>query len=124
MVACGATFASGSGDPVSKEGTQSPLARRAASRHFSRRERGMMATSRKGEGKMATFDKLITFDELIQEISARYHLGPKGRSLIEETVDLIARQPGGVSGFLERFKAAGFAAEVASWVAGTDDAVP
>jgi uncharacterized protein YidB (DUF937 family) len=84
----------------------------------------MMATSRKGESKMATFDKLITFDELIQEISARYHLGPKSRSLIQETVDLIAREPGGISGFLERFKAAGFAAEVASWVAGTDDAVP
>jgi OOP family OmpA-OmpF porin len=82
-----------------------------------------MATSRKGEGKMATFDMLITFDKLIQELSARYHLGPKGRSFVQETVDLIARQPGGIRGFLNRFKAAGFAAEVASWVAGTD-AVP
>jgi outer membrane protein OmpA-like peptidoglycan-associated protein/uncharacterized protein YidB (DUF937 family) len=61
--------------------------------------------------------------KLIQEIGARYHLGPKGRSLVEETLDLIARQPGGISGFLDRFKAAGFAAEVASWVGGTD-AVP
>ena len=83
----------------------------------------MMAISRKGGGNLATFDKLVTFDKLIQEISARYHLGPKGRSLIQETVDLIARQPGDISAFLERFKTAGFAAEVASWVAGTD-AVP
>ncbi|MGA7383482.1 MAG: OmpA family protein [Methylocella sp.] len=72
---------------------------------------------------MATFDKLFTFDKLIQEIGARYHLGPKGRSLVQETLDLIARQPGGISGFLDRFKAAGFGAEVASWVKGTD-AVP
>ena len=63
---------------------------------------------------------MATFDKLIQEIGARYHLGPKGRSLVQETLDLIARQPGGIGGFLERFKAAGFAAEVASWVGGTD----
>ncbi|MGH6857022.1 MAG: YidB family protein, partial [Methylocella sp.] len=72
---------------------------------------------------MATIDKLVTFDKLIQEIGARYHLGPKGRSLVQETLNLIARQPGGIDGFLDSFKAAGFAAEVASWVGGTD-AVP
>jgi OOP family OmpA-OmpF porin len=72
---------------------------------------------------MVAFDKLMTFDKLIQEIGARYHLGSKGRSLVQETLDLIARQGGGISGFLDRFKAAGFAAEVASWVEGTD-AVP
>jgi OOP family OmpA-OmpF porin len=66
---------------------------------------------------------MATFDKLIQEIGARYHLGPKGRSLVQDTLDLIARQPGGIEGFLDRFKAAGFAAEVASWVGGTD-AVP
>jgi OmpA-OmpF porin, OOP family len=69
---------------------------------------------------MATFDKLMAFDKLIQEIGARYHLGSKGRTLVQETLDLIARQPGGISGFLDRFKAAGFAVEVASWVGGTD----
>ncbi|MGH6841699.1 MAG: YidB family protein, partial [Methylocella sp.] len=66
---------------------------------------------------------MTAFDGLIQEISARYHLGPKGRLLVQETLDLIAREPGGISGFLDRFRAAGFAAEVASWVGGTD-AVP
>ncbi|MGH6852577.1 MAG: YidB family protein, partial [Methylocella sp.] len=69
---------------------------------------------------MAAVDKLIPFDKLIQEIGARYHLGPKGRLLVQETLDLIARQPGGISGFLERFNAAGFAAEVASWLGGTE----
>jgi OmpA-OmpF porin, OOP family len=66
---------------------------------------------------------MATFDKLIQEIGARYHLGPKGSSLVQETLDLIARQPGGIGGFLDRFKAAGFALEVASWV-GRIDAVP
>ena len=72
---------------------------------------------------MATIDKLNTFDKLIQEIGARYHLGSEGRSLVQETLDLIARQPGGIDGFLDRFKAAGFAAKVASWV-GRTDALP
>ena len=69
---------------------------------------------------MATFSKPITFDKLIQDISSRYHLGPKGRSLVEEALDLIAREPGGIGGFLDRFKAAGLGTEVASWLAGTD----
>jgi OOP family OmpA-OmpF porin len=62
---------------------------------------------------------MATFDQLIQEIGARYHLGPKGSALVQEILDLIARQPGGIGGFLDRFRAAGFAAEVASWVGGT-----
>jgi outer membrane protein OmpA-like peptidoglycan-associated protein/uncharacterized protein YidB (DUF937 family) len=66
---------------------------------------------------------MATFDKLIQEIGARFHLGSKGRSLVQETLALIARQPGGIGAFLDRFKAAGFATEVASWVGGTD-AVP
>jgi hypothetical protein len=63
---------------------------------------------------------MLTFDKLIQEIGSRYHLGPKGRSLVEAALVMIARQPGGIGGFLDRFKAAGLAAEVASWLAGTD----
>jgi len=69
---------------------------------------------------MATFDKPITFDKLIQDISARYHLGPKSRSLVEETVDIIDRDPGGIDRFLDRLKVAGLTAEVASWLAGAD----
>jgi OmpA-OmpF porin, OOP family len=88
-----------------------------------RRRWGMWQLRAKGEGNMATFDKLMTFDKLIQEIAARYHLGSGGRLLVQETLDLIARQPEGIRGFLDRFKAAGFAVEVASWVGGTD-AVP
>ncbi|MGB6177450.1 MAG: YidB family protein, partial [Methylocella sp.] len=47
-------------------------------------------------------------------------LGPKASPLVHETLGLISGQPGGMGGFLEMFKAAGFAAEVASWSGGTE----
>ena len=50
-----------------------------------------------------------SFDKLIQEIGTRYCIGPKACPLVQETLGLIN------AGFLDRFKAAGFAAEVASW---------
>src|ERR1700730_6698528 len=69
--------------------------------------------SRRRRGKMATLDKLI------QEIDSRYRLGPKACPLVQETLGLITGQPGGIDDFLNTFKAAGFAAEVASWLGGT-----
>ena len=58
---------------------------------------------------------MATFDELIQEINSRYCLGAKAGPLVHETLGLISGQPGGIDGFLDRFKAAGFAVEVGSW---------
>ena len=55
-----------------------------------------------------------SFDKLIQEIGTRYCIGPKACPLVQETLGLIN------AGFLDRFKAAGFAAEVASWLGGTE----
>src|SRR6202047_2256179 len=63
---------------------------------------------------------MATFDKLIQEIGSRYCLGPKASPLVEKTLGLIKRQPGGIGGFVNRFKAAGFAVEVASWLNGPD----
>jgi uncharacterized protein YidB (DUF937 family) len=73
--------------------------------------------SKRRRGKMATFDQLI------QELDSRYSLGPKAGPFVQETAGLISGQPGGMSGFLDKFKAAGFAAEVASWSRETE-AVP
>jgi uncharacterized protein YidB (DUF937 family) len=70
--------------------------------------------SRRRRGKMATFD------ELIQDIGSQYSLGPKASPLVQETLALISGQPGGMGAFLDRFKAAGFAAEVVSWLGGTE----
>jgi len=55
-----------------------------------------------------------SFDKLIQEIGTLYSIGPKACPLVQETLGLI------IAGFLDRFKAAGFAAEVASWLGGTE----
>ena len=67
---------------------------------------------------MAAFDEFV--DKLVQEIGSRYCLGPKAYPLVQETLGLIKRQPGGIGGFVNRFKAAGFAVEVASWLGGPD----
>src|SRR5580700_9872216 len=61
-----------------------------------------------------------SFDKLIQDLDTRYRLGPKAGLLAQETLGLIKRQPGGIGGFVNRFKAAGFAVEVASWLGGPD----
>ncbi|MGH6837509.1 MAG: YidB family protein [Methylocella sp.] len=57
-----------------------------------------------------------TFDKLIQEIGSRYSLGDKAGPFVQETRGLISGQPGGLDAFLDRFKAAGFAVEVGSWL--------
>jgi hypothetical protein len=63
---------------------------------------------------------MASFDDLIQEIDTRYCLGPKAAQLVQETFRLIMDQPGGADGLLEKFKAAGLAAEVASWSEGSE----
>jgi uncharacterized protein YidB (DUF937 family) len=63
---------------------------------------------------------MATFDELIQDIGSHYSLGPNASLLVQETIGLICGQSGGIDGFLDRFKAAGFTTEVASWSGGTE----
>jgi OmpA-OmpF porin, OOP family len=77
----------------------------------------------RGAGSIGIFReglKMAAFDKLIQEIDSRYCLGPDAYPLVQETLGLIKRQPGGIGAFLHRFKAAGFAVEVASWLVGPD----
>ncbi len=63
---------------------------------------------------------MSTFDNLVHEIEKRYCLGPKAESLIQETVQLVSKQPGGLRGLVRKFKAAGFTVEVASWLDGSE----
>jgi uncharacterized protein YidB (DUF937 family) len=63
---------------------------------------------------------IATFDELIQDIDSRYRLGAKAGLLVQQTLGLISGQPDGIGGFLNRFQAAGFTVEVASWLEGPD----
>ncbi|MGQ0444171.1 MAG: YidB family protein [Beijerinckiaceae bacterium] len=59
---------------------------------------------------------MAAFDDLILDIGSRYSLGRKAGPLVHETLGLISGQPGGMDQFLDRFKAAGFALEVGSWL--------
>jgi outer membrane protein OmpA-like peptidoglycan-associated protein/uncharacterized protein YidB (DUF937 family) len=63
---------------------------------------------------------MASFDNLTREIHTRYCLGPKARPLVQETVRLVSQQPGGLLSLVQRFKAAGFAVEVASWLEGLE----
>ena len=60
------------------------------------------------------------FDKLVHEIDSRYCLGPKARPLVQEAFRLISKQPGGIGDIVRRFRDAGFAVEVASWLGGSD----
>jgi uncharacterized protein YidB (DUF937 family) len=63
---------------------------------------------------------MVTFDNLVHEIDARYCLGPKAAPLIQETSRLVSKQLGGIGGVVRRFRDAGFAVEAASWLEGSD----
>jgi OmpA-OmpF porin, OOP family len=66
---------------------------------------------------------MATFDTLIDELANRYGLGANARSLIKEVLAMISSSPGGLGGFLDKFKSAGLTSEVASWL-GHADAAP
>jgi OOP family OmpA-OmpF porin len=66
---------------------------------------------------------MATFDALIDDLATRFGLGDKARSLIQEVLTMITASPGGLGGFLDKFKSAGLTSEVASWL-GRPDAGP
>jgi outer membrane protein OmpA-like peptidoglycan-associated protein/uncharacterized protein YidB (DUF937 family) len=66
---------------------------------------------------------MATFDTLIDDLATRNGLGAKARPLIKEVLAMISSSPGGMSGFLDKFKSAGLTSEVASWL-GRPDASP
>ncbi len=61
---------------------------------------------------------MAVLDGLAKEIVLRFDLGVKARPLVQEVADLIATQPEGLGGFLDKFRAAGLDAKVASWLGG------
>ncbi|WP_036261511.1 OmpA family protein [Methylocapsa aurea] len=65
---------------------------------------------------------MTQFDNLTQDIGARFNLGPKAGPLIQELLRLIAGPPEGVAGFLNKFRTAGLASEVDSWLGRSDSA--
>jgi len=61
-------------------------------------------------------------DSAIDDVAGRFGLGPKAGQLMHEVVQLITGSPGGVGGFIDKFRSAGLGSEVASWLGRTDGA--
>jgi OmpA-OmpF porin, OOP family len=66
---------------------------------------------------------MATFDTLIDDLASRFGLGVNARTLVKEVLTMISSSPGGLGGFLDKFKSAGLTSEVASWL-GRPDAAP
>ena len=65
---------------------------------------------------------MTMIDNAIEDVAGRYGLGPKAGQLMQELVHLITGSPGGVSGFIDKFRSAGLGSEVTSWLGRTDGA--
>ena len=63
---------------------------------------------------------MALFDDLISDVSSRFNLGSKAGPLIQELLRLMVGQPGGINGFLDKFKMAGLESQVATWLGRTD----
>jgi OmpA-OmpF porin, OOP family len=65
---------------------------------------------------------MTMIDTAIEDVAGRFGLGPKAGQLMHEIVHLITGSPGGVSGFIDKFRSAGLGSEVTSWLGRTDGA--
>ncbi|MDR0457794.1 MAG: YidB family protein [Burkholderiaceae bacterium] len=65
------------------------------------------------------------FEVLIREAAARFGVGDKALPLVQMLLAaMMAKDTGGLAGFLEKFKAAGLGPLVQSWLGGGEDAQP
>src|SRR4029450_4740337 len=63
---------------------------------------------------------MAVFDNVIEDVAGRFGLGGKAGPLLHEVVQLMTSSPGGIGGFIEKFRSAGLGAEVGSWLGKTD----
>src|SRR5215469_15680630 len=66
---------------------------------------------------------MALFDALINDLASRYGLGANAAPLVREVLNYVTGSPGGLGGFLDKLKAAGYGSEVESWL-GHADASP
>ena len=66
---------------------------------------------------------MAVFDSVIEDVAGRFGLDGKAGPLLHEVVQLMTGSPGGIGGFIEKFKSAGLGAEVSSWLGKTYGAV-
>ncbi len=63
---------------------------------------------------------MALFDALIDDLASRFGLGATAAPLTREALALIVGAEGGLAGFLNLFKGAGFDAQVGSWLGRSD----
>ena len=56
------------------------------------------------------------FENIIDDLDARFGLGAKAAPLMRELLLLITGSPGGLSGFIDKFRSAGLGHQVTSWL--------
>lgn len=61
-------------------------------------------------------------DSVIDDVGSRFGLGANAGPLLREVVQLITGSPGGISGFIDKFRSAGLGSQVATWLGRTDGA--
>src|SRR5215470_9615970 len=59
---------------------------------------------------------MALFDAIIDDLASRYGLGANAGPLVREVLNYVTGSPGGLGGFLDKLKAAGFGSEVESWL--------
>jgi outer membrane protein OmpA-like peptidoglycan-associated protein/uncharacterized protein YidB (DUF937 family) len=65
---------------------------------------------------------MAMIDDAINDIAGRFGLGAKAGQLVNEVVNLMTGTPGGIGGFIDKFRSAGLGTEVASWLGKADGA--
>jgi outer membrane protein OmpA-like peptidoglycan-associated protein/uncharacterized protein YidB (DUF937 family) len=59
---------------------------------------------------------MAAIDSAVDDLASRFGLGAKAGQLVQEVVNLITGTPGGIGGFLDKFRSAGLGTEVTSWL--------
>ncbi len=65
---------------------------------------------------------MAIFDALIDDMASRFGLGSNAAPLVREGLALIAGSAGGISGFLDHCKSAGFTSLAGAWLGSSDPA--
>ena len=65
---------------------------------------------------------MAMIDDAIADIAGRFGFGAKAGQLVNEVINLMTGTPGGVGGFIDKFRSAGLGTEVTSWLGKTDGA--
>lgn len=66
---------------------------------------------------------MAVFDDVIEDVAGRFGLGAKAGPLMREVVQLVTGSPGGIGGFIDKLRSAGFGSQITSWLGKSDGTV-